>query len=263
MEDQDLEETVSIYQDEVRALFDGIPSNDLTESQRQHLLNANNVSLASQARTGANDPACKDTNAGSFHIVMTNEIGLNRETFLMDKTRDAEIWNQPVHHYESMIIRDLPKDAYTPEQIRNAAPGTVRMVEVDTKLYYADDTDYGWSFWNPTLSGIYGLKDLFSKFMDEYKLYQSMLIHEGDLDQEEEFPAHVFDHAHYRYLLEMDSNNHIIGGQWISLERPDDLYLVKLADFGNDFHLLGKIYRPMKESKRLEMLKSRHPFLKP
>lgn len=237
--DAELETITKKYQEDVLRLYGNKNPATLTAEQLKHLNNAKNPNLASQARLNAEDPACSDTNAGAFHIVMANQLGVMKEGFLMDKTRDAEIWNQPVFKFDTKVVGEEAPNS-------KAAPGTAKMVEMDTMLYYADDTDYGWTFWNPGLAGIFGLKDYFTSFMQEYDKYQDMLIKEGDLDQREEYPEHVLASAHYRYKLELDRNNRIIGGQWITLDRPDDLYFVKKAPFGGDFSELGKIYRPMR-----------------
>jgi hypothetical protein len=44
--------------------------------------------------------ACKDTNAGSFHVVVTNLLGLQGRSFVEDRTYDYEVWNQPVRSYK-------------------------------------------------------------------------------------------------------------------------------------------------------------------
>jgi hypothetical protein len=44
--------------------------------------------------------SCMDTNAGSFHVVLSNQIGLMDESFIIDRTRDLEVWNQPVYSFD-------------------------------------------------------------------------------------------------------------------------------------------------------------------
>jgi len=236
--DTELESLVEKYQSDVIRLFGSKDPKTLTQDQLKRLNDARNPFLASNARQSSKDPACSDTNAGAFHIVMANQLGIMKEGFLMDKTRDAEVWNQPVYKFDSEIKGyEIPSG--------NASPGTVKMANVVSNLYYADDTDYGWTFWNPSLSGIFNLKAYFTSFMDEYNKYQDMLISEGDLDARKEYPEHVLAHAHYEYKLELDRDNKIIGGQWLTLDRPDDLYFVKKVGFVGSFDQLGKIYQPI------------------
>ncbi len=51
-----------------------------------------------------NDPSCQDTNAGAFHIVLANQLGLRGEAFGIDATTTSEKWNQPVHEYSSVVL---------------------------------------------------------------------------------------------------------------------------------------------------------------
>ncbi|MBA3546937.1 MAG: hypothetical protein H0T76_10680 [Nannocystis sp.] len=44
--------------------------------------------------------ACKDTNAGTFHVVVANLLGLRGEAFIEDRTYDDEVWNQPVRSFK-------------------------------------------------------------------------------------------------------------------------------------------------------------------
>ena len=46
------------------------------------------------------DAECFDTNPGTWHTVITNKIGRYNESFIMDATFDAEVWNQPVYSYK-------------------------------------------------------------------------------------------------------------------------------------------------------------------
>ncbi len=44
--------------------------------------------------------ACKDTNAGSFHVVVANLLGIQGKAFVEDRTYDYEVWNQPVRSFK-------------------------------------------------------------------------------------------------------------------------------------------------------------------
>ena len=45
------------------------------------------------------DPECFDINPATWHIVVVNKLGLNKEAFVMDAAFDYEVWNQPVLEY--------------------------------------------------------------------------------------------------------------------------------------------------------------------
>jgi hypothetical protein len=42
---------------------------------------------------------CRDMNPGSFHVVASNMLGLRQQSFVYDRTWDAEVWNQPVRGF--------------------------------------------------------------------------------------------------------------------------------------------------------------------
>ena len=45
------------------------------------------------------DPDCFDTNPASWHLAVTQQIGVARRAFIIDATYDYEVWNQPVLGY--------------------------------------------------------------------------------------------------------------------------------------------------------------------
>ena len=85
--------------------------------------------------------ACSDTNAGSFHLVLTNQVGLLDEGFIADVTRGAEVWNQAIYAYHSEVLEERSGAS------RNAAPGTVKEIKVYTRMYYT--TEIAQSFEKP------------------------------------------------------------------------------------------------------------------
>lgn len=48
---------------------------------------------------------CKDTNPGTFHVVVANLLGLRGQAFVEDRTYDYEVWNQPVRSYA--VLEDV------------------------------------------------------------------------------------------------------------------------------------------------------------
>jgi uncharacterized protein YuzE len=53
------------------------------------------------------DIACRDSNAGSFHVLITNYLGVERASFVFDQTFDDEVWNQPLRGYKVVEQRDV------------------------------------------------------------------------------------------------------------------------------------------------------------
>lgn len=42
---------------------------------------------------------CRDTNPGTFHLLLTNYLGKQGQSFVYDRTWDDEVWNQPIRSY--------------------------------------------------------------------------------------------------------------------------------------------------------------------
>lgn len=95
-----------------------------------------NIDLEQFPQYGVN-PECRDTNAGAFHLVLANEIGLRKKGFIADLTRDRMVWNQPVHAYTSKVLRT---QAPTP----GAAVGTTSEMVVETTITYTAEIEPQW-----------------------------------------------------------------------------------------------------------------------
>jgi len=48
---------------------------------------------------GGSPTTCRDTNPGTFHVLMSNYLGKQGESFVYDRTWDGEVWNQPLRGY--------------------------------------------------------------------------------------------------------------------------------------------------------------------
>lgn len=76
-----------------------------------------------------------DLNAGAFHIVITNKLGLQKEGFMADVDRYREVWNQPVVAFKSTVLAaNLPRSS-------KAAETAVREVRIATELFYVDESE--------------------------------------------------------------------------------------------------------------------------
>ncbi len=80
-------------------------------------------------------PDCADINPGAMHVILTNQLGLRNQAFMMDRDPKAEIWNQPVFGYRTTVLGSAKSDA---------AQG----IRVHTTVFYTDEMDN--SSWVPT-----------------------------------------------------------------------------------------------------------------
>jgi hypothetical protein len=86
---------------------------------------------------GSSGSACKDVNAGAFHLAITNKLGLEQTGVVVDVTTSSEVWNQPVYKYSSQIL------GYQ-NPSNTAAPGTVREARIKTTIWYTVEISPKW-----------------------------------------------------------------------------------------------------------------------
>ncbi|HXH75466.1 MAG TPA: hypothetical protein VNJ08_10905 [Bacteriovoracaceae bacterium] len=144
---------------------------------------------------------CKhDMNAGAFHIVMANQIGLKAKSFVADLNFGTGVANHSLHSYTTSIqADDLPPG-------RKSAPGTVKRIRVATDLKYVTESDK--NTWLPVLG-------------TDLQKYKNLI---------------------FKYNLDIDRSGNIIGGDWLSKERPDFLWTMsKVKTFKDEFARLKEL----------------------
>lgn len=139
------------------------------------------------------DSQCRDTNAGSFHVIMTNYLGLRQEAYAEDRTYDYEVWNQPVVAFEVTKL----------EEIDLARANELLSVTGDTYQYNEDAV----TFYEVNANTTYITES------------------EASIDPAD---ASRFERTdRYTYILELDADGKIIGGEWTGATRsnlPDFLW---------------------------------------
>jgi hypothetical protein len=89
------------------------------------------------------DRCLDDINAGAFHIILANKLGIQSRSFIGDMEEGHEVWNHPIHSYKSTIIaNDLPPAA-------DSSRGTLKMVKVRSKVKYVSESER--NHWSPVL----------------------------------------------------------------------------------------------------------------
>ena len=127
---------------------------------------------------------CKnDLNAGSWHVVMANNVGRKNQSFMVDIERYKEVWNHPIVGYVSRVEGELEID-------RDAVEGTAKAIKVRTKVSYVNESER--NTWEPVRN----------------TAEQKLIIRD------------------YSYVLYLDVKNEIIGGRWLSDDRPDFLWMM-------------------------------------
>lgn len=86
-------------------------------------------------------PECRDVNAGAFHVILANQLGLRKQGFVMDKNPSQEVWNHPVFAFKTTLGKHQPPS-------EGASPKAVEEILVETEVSYASEIS---SQWEPVL----------------------------------------------------------------------------------------------------------------
>ncbi|GAB9474965.1 Elicitor-like transglutaminase [Globisporangium polare] len=142
-----------------------------------------------------NDAARRDIGAGFFHIAMTNILGKFKKSFVVDVTAGSEVWNQPVRDYQVVELTKM-----------TLAEGAKAYFNVDAYPFNNDAV---------------ALAYVHTKFRWVVEaLEDGPLVGTGKVDA-------YTSTGDYTYLLELDAQNNIIGGEWVDDSRsvhPDFLW---------------------------------------
>lgn len=157
--------------------------------------NARELDRNEEGRVTAEE--CRDVNAGAFHVVVTNMLGIHHRSFVEDRTTNYEVWNQPLRSYEITSLRD-GLSASEAMSILGESGNTyaynsqaVSFAEVRMRLRYITES-------SPSVG--------------------------PRLDEIDRFTRSDY----YHYILELDAGGEIIGGVWTDesqLSHPDFLWL--------------------------------------
>ena len=123
--------------------------------------------LRCSSRRESNDRCEDDTNAGTFHLLLTNLIGLKGQSFIADIEKGPEVWNHIPVKYNFHVL----EDQISPEE--DAAPGTIQMVRIKTEVIYLFNSNV--HTWNPLIGT--------PEQIERKKIYEYMLdlSHEGEI----------------------------------------------------------------------------------
>lgn len=90
-----------------------------------------------------NEDCHQDLNAGAFHIVLTNKIGLENKGIVADLNRYRQVWNHPILAYSSKVLSEGGARL-------DSAPGTTRTANISTTVTYVSGASHSWNPQNGT-----------------------------------------------------------------------------------------------------------------
>jgi hypothetical protein len=147
------------------------------------------------------DASCRDTNAGTWHLAIVNQLGKGKRSFVLDATFDYEVWNQPVYGYDYVYFN--PKT--------NKTSSTLAGAKVTVGSY---TTDKFKQYRAPGTTHIVGIA-----------MNVKWVVETSPTHATTDSPARdAISGARYLYTLELDSAGNIVGGEWLQNAHPDFLW---------------------------------------
>lgn len=170
---------------------------------------------------------CLDSNPGTWHMAVVNQIGVSGRSFVMDANSAYEVWNHPVYSYKYSYFNPKDKKDYTKLNEAILKRGEFK----DSKeKYRAPDSIY-----------IVGVRMTVS-----YAL-------ENEPSQAENQELMSTEKT-YEYDLELNQDYEIVGGEWQSSDHPDFLWVPVKDAFPStigEAETTISFKRPSPEMKRL------------
>jgi len=141
--------------------------------------------------------ACSDVHPAAFHIMMANELGIKHQGFAADRDPSVQVWNQPFVKFESKI-----DNIKTSDLSKKATDGTTKEVYITSIATFVNEL---YNTENPMEEDAEHVAPSYTPVLATQK-YRTI---------------------EYKYVLELDHHDRIIGGEWISEMRPDLIWKQK------------------------------------
>ena len=138
---------------------------------------------------------CRDVNAGAWHVIVTNFLGLNGQPLIEDRTGGYQVWNQPLIGYEVTY------------------QGDIALADALALLEQGEGDEYPFN-------------DQADRFV-EVRMRTSWVTESHPSTEPVGHAAHTRSDQ-YHYVLEIDDRNKVIGGEWVGTSRerhPDFLWV--------------------------------------
>ena len=151
---------------------------------------------------------CRDVNAGTYHVIMANYLGKMKRGIAEDRTWDYQVWNQPVRAWRVESMKEI-----------TVAEANKLLKQPATSAKYPFAT---------------GVKTLFEVRATTDYITESEASTKPHADDVDDFTRS----DNYHYVLEVDKNGKIIGGEWLDdsqSSHPDFLWLPSVAQGSNPY----------------------------
>ncbi len=189
---------IPFYPDDLKALATLLWANSLVQDQAVLVGMRCNSKHPQVDETNGKvlDTTCQGVNPGVFHLALLEIMGKKKSSFVMNRTNNTEVWNQPLSAYSFQYYNLL-----------DSKEGSLKdsMVEIAK------------------------IKDRFSKYRPagtKYLVGVNMVVsyqsetrathHKENSEKNDKVKK-----MYLRYDLELDQNYQVLGGEWLDSKDPD------------------------------------------
>jgi hypothetical protein len=144
---------------------------------------------------------CFDTNPGTWHLALVNQIGVSQRSMIMDATYDYQVWNQPILSYSYRYFN--PKSMYYASSVDEGLVALNEFSNDKFGQFRSNETD-----------SVVGIEMKVSYLVETTPTHS-----ERDSTGNDQVKSVV-----YLYDLELDFAGNIIGGEWYNNPHPDFLW---------------------------------------
>lgn len=137
-------------------------------------------------------PECFDINPADWHLLVTHQLGMKKKPFIIDYIQSKEVWNKPVVGY-AVSYFNIKRRGETSDNFQDVVVPAKRVIAY--RRYRAKD----------------------AAFMVGVKMRALLLFGAN----EDSHVGQTLKTVEYQYLLELDENYKIIGGEWETENHPD------------------------------------------
>ena len=296
----DIKALLTMEYDRVSSYFIGSRCNRILDENKAERIG---LPVVERDETGrVTNDECRNVNAGTFHVIVTNFVGLMERSIIMDKDFEYEVWNQPITGYRVTSQEEISLERVqemlniVPEAI-NAYPETeeeetavvlmanyLSFEELNEEVGLRRDRAQAIIDWRvgedgvegteddrefetlEDVRGVYGIgprsierileyaraEDFVDGFEYTPNIYQynenaerfaEVRIAVDYLVESSALPYNTTNiinnyirTGHYHYILEMDADGEIIGGEWAGrsiTNHPDFLWMATRPLGGN------------------------------
>ncbi len=128
---------------------------------------------------------CKDTNAGSYHVIMSNFLGTMKRAIAEDRTSNYEVWNQPIIEWKNHELKEITEAEALKLLNRPTVKKYTEINPLAVKLFYAESSTF-------YITESHASKVPYVNTIQDYTREDR-----------------------YKYIIEVDKDGKINGGEWV------------------------------------------------